>query len=156
MRVMRVYADTSVFGAIADEEFAEHTRRFFARLQKGQFLLLVSTELLRELVHAPEVVRDSLSAVSPHSVETVLVGQEVEALADAYIAGGVIGPKYRADAIHVAAATIARADLILSWNFKHIVNLDRIGKYNAINVLHGHKPVEIRSPAEVVYEDEDT
>jgi len=85
----------------------------------------------------------------------VSVDPEVEALADAYVLARVIGQASRADAIHVAAATFAEADMILSWNFKHIVNFNRIGKYNAVNVLNGYKAIEIRSPAEVVHDDED-
>ena len=119
------------------------------------FLLLISTEVLRELTNAPDVVRNAFDQVSSEHIEMVSVNSEVEALADAYVLAGVIGQASRADAIHVAAATVAVADMILSWNFKHIVNFNRIGKYNAVNVLNGYKAIEIRSPAEVVYDDND-
>jgi len=71
------------------------------------------------------------------------------ALAQAYIDAGILSSSRMADAIHVAAATVARADLILSWNFRHIVNYDRIRKFNGVNALNGYPPIEIYSPLEV-------
>lgn len=151
MRRIRVYADTSVFGGAVDEEFSQSSRPFFERLGRGEFVLLVSTETLRELSSAPTMVREVLQRIAEEYMESVSVGTEVEALAEAYMSAGILGRASRSDAIHVAAATVAEADLIVSWNFRHIVNLDRIAKYNAVNVLNGYRPIEIRSPAEVAY-----
>ena len=69
---------------------------------------------------------------------------------DAYVGAQVVGPSSRNDAHHVALATLARADLIVSWNFKHIVHIDRIRRFNAVNLMEGHPTIEIRSPREVV------
>lgn len=151
MYAIRVYVDTSVFGGVADEEFSEPSRRFFERLHCGEFSLVVSTEVLRELSVAPKIVRNEYDKIPRQSVESVPVSPEVEFLADAYVAAGVLGKASRSDAIHVAAATVAEVDLIVSWNFRHIVNFDRIGKYSAVNVLNGYRPIDIRSPAEVAY-----
>ena len=152
MRRMRVYADTSVFGGMLDQEFAEATRLFFDRVSRGEFILVVSTQVLLELSTAPQPVRDEFERIG--SITTVPVSAQIEKLADAYLAAGVVGKASRADALHVAAATVAGADLILSWNFKHIVNYSRISRYNAVNVLNGYRSVEVRSPAEVAYGDE--
>ncbi len=65
-----------------------------------------------------------------------------------------MGSGSRGDAIHVAAATVAGADLVLSWNFKHIVNYDRIHKYNAVNLLNGYRQIDIRSPMELTHGEE--
>ena len=154
MRKTRVYVDTSVFGGVNDDEFAEPSRQFLARLKGGEFTVVVSAELLRELGSAPTAVRKELDDISDELLERVAVDLPVETLADAYVAAGVLGKGSRSDAIHVAAATVAGADLIVSWNFKHIVNYDRIRKYNAVNILKGYRPIEIRSPAEVAYGDE--
>ena len=86
-------------------------------------------------------------------LEEVLLGPEVEALADAYIRAEAVKPTSRQDAIHVAAATIAKADLIVSWNFKHIVNYGRIKKFNGVNQIEGYGLIDIRSPLEVVYDE---
>ena len=157
MRRVRVYVDTSVFGGTQDEEFAESSRRFFALVRRGEFEILVSRMLLREIGRAPESVRRVLADLDAGCLRYVDIGEEVEALADAYVSAGILGSASRDDAVHVAAATVAGADLVLSWNFKHIVNYDRIHKYNAINLLNGYRQIEIRSPMEVACggEDED-
>jgi predicted nucleic acid-binding protein len=154
MRKLRVYIDTSVFGGVADEEFAAPSQRFFARVMRGEYIVLVSREVLRELKSAPAAVRKVLDDVPGALLESISFDPAVESLADAYMAAGVVGKDSRSDALHVAAATIADADLIVSWNFKHIVNFDRIRKYNAVNILEGYAAIEIHSPAEVSYGDE--
>jgi predicted nucleic acid-binding protein len=148
----RVYIDTSVFGGILDEEFAEATGRFFERATRGEFSLIVSTSVMLELRSAPQSVRDEFERIG--GITELPVSPDVERLADAYLAAGVLGTASRADALHVAAATVAGADLIVSWNFKHIVNYSRIRKYNAVNALNGYRSIEIRSPAEVAYDDQ--
>ena len=155
MHKIRVYVDTSVFGGTQDEEFAEATKKFFDRVRQGQFRVLVSQITTDELTDAPLAVHAILRGLPQLSIERVTAEKEVLELAMAYIAAGALGPAQRADAIHVASATVARADLILSWNFKHIVNFDRIHKFNAVNLMRGYPPIEIRSPLEVEYGDKD-
>lgn len=150
----RVYVDTSVFGGVCDDEFAEPSRRFLARLKKGEFTVVVSAEVLREIGRAPEAVKKEIDNIPDESMERIPIDSHMESLADAYVSAGVLGVASRSDAIHVAAATVVGADLIVSWNFKHIVNYDRIRKFNAVNVLNGYGMIEIRSPAEVAYGDE--
>ena len=154
MRKMRVYVDTSVFGGVNDSEFAEPSRRFLARVKGGEFTVVVSAEVVRELDSAPVAVRKELDDIPDELLEDISVDLQVEMLADAYVDAGVLGKASRSDAIHVAAAVVAEADLIVSWNFRHIVNYDRIRKYNAVNMLKGYTTIEIRSPAEVSYGDE--
>jgi len=154
MRKIRVYADTSVFGGALDEEFAEPSRRFFQRVERGEFVVLLSTHTLDELAPAPEQVLEVLRRLPKHCVETTLAGEETELLADAYIQAGALGKASRMDALHVAAATVAGAGLILSWNFKHIVCYDRIQLFNGVNILRGYRVLDIRSPLEMQNDDE--
>jgi hypothetical protein len=149
MRRLRVYADTSVFGGVLDDEFSEASRRFFDGVRRGGFLVIVSSQVLQELDDAPDEVRAILEGLPEEAVETIAVDAEAEDLADAYLSEGVIGPASRGDAIHVAAATVAGADLILSWNFRHIVRLDRIRMFNGVNALKGYGTLDVRSPLEV-------
>ena len=79
----------------------------------------------------------------------MLVSDEANVLAREYVKAGVIGQASYADAEHIATATIARADVLVSWNFRHILNLDRIHGYNSVNVRLGHALIEIRSPREI-------
>ena len=155
MTKIRVYVDTSVFGGVYDEEFAEFSRRFFTEAREGCYLLLISQTTLDELVDAPQKVRDVLETMPTGSVLEIRPDTEINALADSYVAGGVLGEGMRNDALHVAAATVARADVILSWNFKHIVNFRRIHLFNGINSMNGYPRIEIYSPREMMDDDSD-
>ena len=75
-------------------------------------------------------------------------------LSEAYIEDAVVGPTHRVDAQHIAIATVQRVDILVSWNFQHVVKWSRIRAFNAVNLKQGYPPLEIRSPQEVYYEDE--
>ncbi len=79
---------------------------------------------------------------------------EADALADAYLAHGIVGPGSRSDALHVGLATVAHVDVVTSWNFRHIVNLGRIRLFNAVNLEQGYGPIEIPSPREVLADEQ--
>ncbi len=149
MRKLRVYVDTSVFGGTDDEEFAVASRRFFERIHGGEFIILISQVTVDELQGAPAMVGRIFADLPAESVVFVRADPEAAALAQAYIDAKILGKSSLADALHVAAATVAGADLILSWNFRHIVNYDRIRKYNGVNALRGYPPIEIHSPLEI-------
>jgi predicted nucleic acid-binding protein len=140
--IQRIYIDTSVFGGNFDEEFKEHTIPLFDRIIKGEFVILYSTVTQEELVK--ELVK-SLRADLTEFLETT---DEAVDLATNYITEKVVGKTSYADCLHIALATINRADFLVSWNFKHIVNIERIRGYNSINIKNGYKQLEIRSPRE--------
>lgn len=71
-------------------------------------------------------------------------------LAEAYINEGALTNKSYNDALHIALATINVADVLASWNFKHIVNINRIRLYNSINLKLGYHMIEIRTPREIL------
>ena len=144
----RVYIDTSVFGGYFDDEFAEHTRPLFDRLKNNEFKLLFSSVTQDELNSAPGRVKDLVTGLKAEWTEFLDVTDEATELAAEYIAEGVVGQTCFADCLHIALATINRADYLISWNFKHIVNIDRIRGYNSINIKKGYKQLEIRSPRE--------
>lgn len=75
---------------------------------------------------------------------------EARELAEAYISAAVLPSRMRADAQHIAIATVGRVDVLVSWNFKHIVNLERIHGYNSVNLRKGYPMIEIRTPWEVL------
>jgi len=150
MKKLRIYADTSVFGGCFDDEFSDESRRFFAEINAGRFALLVSDSLLAELASAPEEVRQVLRDLSPEQAEVVTLNDEMVNLRDAYVEAGVVGSSSLEDAEHIAIATVAGADMVVSWNFRHIVHFEKIAGYNAVNLLHGYGPLRIFSPREVV------
>jgi hypothetical protein len=155
MKVQITYSDSSVFGGVFDDEFAMPSREFFDLVEGGRFELMASDISLMEITSAPARVRTLFDKMLP-LMRVVEVEQEVLKLRDAYLSAGIVSEKWADDAGHVAAATVNGADLIVSWNFKHIVHFDKIRQYNAINLLNGYREIDIRSPAEVIeYEDQE-
>ena len=151
----RIYIDTSVFGGYFDEEFAQHTIPLFERLKSGEFILLFSTVTQDELENAPEKVKQLVKSLKVESTEFLDTTDEAVDLATEYITERVVGRTSYADCLHIALATINRADFLVSWNFKHIVNVQRIRGYNSINIRNGYRQIEIRSPREFEkYEDD--
>ena len=144
----RVYIDTSVFGGYFDEEFSEHTIPLFERLNKNEFMLLFSTVTQEELEDAPENVQELVMKIRSDISEIVEITEEFVELAEEYINEKVVGKTSYADCLHIAIATVYKADFLISWNFKHIVNVDKIRGYNSINIKNGYKQLEIRSPRE--------
>jgi hypothetical protein len=146
----RVYVDTSVLGGCEDEEFSEHSIRLMETFVRGERVLVLSILTIQELTAAPTSVRQRLASVPEPYIETLPLDAEAEALAEEYVAAGVLTARMRADAQHIAMATIARVDVLVSWNFKHIVNLQRIHGYNSVNLRQGYPMIEIRTPREVM------
>jgi len=149
--MMRVYVDASVFGGVYDKEFAKSSRDFFRQVADGQWTVLISELVVAELAGAPHAVRQVLDRLPVDTVDEAPVSEESRRLAEAYLDAGVLSRGSSNDALHVAAATVARADLILSWNFKHIVNFRRIRLFNSVNLAQGYGIIDIRSPAEIAY-----
>jgi predicted nucleic acid-binding protein len=150
----RLYIDTSVFGGYFDEEFSEFTRPLLGRLLNGEFRLLFSEVTQDELTPAPEKVKELVRNLKVENTDFIETNNEAVELATQYIAEGVVGQTSFADCLHIALATINRADYLISWNFKHIVNVLRIRGYNSINIKNGYKELEIRSPRDFMnYED---
>ena len=151
----RIYIDTSIIGGYFDEEFEDATIQLFERLTKGEIIFVVSDLLDIELINAPYRVRELLKGYSVDKFERIELTEESIALADAYIAEKVVGKTSLEDCRHIALATINKVDVLASWNFKHIVNLDRIKGYNSVNLKLGYQMIEIRSPKDLIsYENE--
>lgn len=146
----RIYTDTSVLGGCEDEEFAEHSLQLMDAFVRGEFVLVLSSLTVQELAVAPAGVRKRLAAVPEAHIETLQLDAEAKELGEAYLDAGVLPAKMRADAQHIAIATVGRVDVLVSWNFKHIVNLRRIHGYNSVNLRKGYPMIEIRTPREVL------
>ena len=146
----RIYVDASVVAGCEDDEFADDSLRLMECFVKGYYVLVVSGLTVQELAAAPDEVRGHLALVPEEHIETVALSAEAKALAEAYISEGVISASMRVDAQHIAIATLARVDVLVSWNFKHIVNLHRIRGYNSVNLRRGYPTLEVRAPREVL------
>ena len=153
MRILKIYVDTSIIGGYFDEEFSNDTRLLFDDIVDGSYQLVISDLTEKELLNAPENVKTLLRNLEI-DFEVVLVTEECINLATEYVKEKVIGNTSFNDCIHIATATVNRIDLLVSWNFKHIVNIQRIIGYNSINQKCGYSILEIRSPKDLInYED---
>jgi predicted nucleic acid-binding protein len=147
------YVDTSVYGGVFDEEFTDASKDFFDLVMTGRIQLFTSEVVSDEIALAPGKVRDYFDMLLPKAT-IVKVTAETLSLQQAYILAGILTEKWYDDALHVAVATVAGCDLIVSWNFKHIVNFNKIPKFNAVNILQGYRHIDIYSPFEVTDNEE--
>ena len=150
----RIYIDTSVIGGCEDEEFSKWSIQLFDEFRQGLRIAVVSDLTRKELEGAPESVKKILSTIQDDYLENVALEQEAENLAKNYIDGNVVTFKHIVDAQHIAIASVERTDVLVSWNFRQIVNLDKIHAFNSVNMKLGYPVLEIRSPREVIYEKE--
>jgi hypothetical protein len=146
---IRVYADASVYGGAFDEEFDAASKTFFDAIRAGRFRLVFSRVVGDELKDAPEVVRNLFDQMC-RIAEAADVTEEALRLQEAYLTAGIVGQRWEADALHVALATESQCSLIVSWNFKHIVNFRKIPRYNGVNLACGYSPIAIHTPQEVI------
>lgn len=151
---LRVYADTSAIGGCLDAEFELASRRLFARFESGEYLLVLSDVTLAELERAPTAVKDLIRRLPAGSKEQVPLTPQAERLAEFYLEEGVVPKRMWSDAQHIAIATVNGVDVLVSWNFKHVVNLQRIRGYNHVNAKLGYGMLEIRTPQEVISDDQ--
>jgi len=143
-----------VIGGYFDEEFKIYTVSLFERIQNGEFTVLLSSITQDELENAPTHVQELVKNMKSGFIEFLTITDDAVDLANEYIREKVVGQISYADCLHIALATIYRADFLISWNFKHIVNMQRIRGYNSVNIRSGYKQLEIRSPRDFQrYED---
>ena len=111
---------------------------------------MVSDITLDELSDAPDRIQENFERIPQKNIEILISNTETRNLAEQYILEGAISGKFYEDALHIAIATINQVNVLASWNFKHIVNLERIRLYNAVNLKTGYPLLEIRSPREII------
>lgn len=141
--------DASAIGGVFNKKFSEQTKPFWNAVYDRDFIIIVSDVLKGEVDEAPKCVRDFYAALPESQIERVFSTDDSNHLADRYIAENVVGPTSLDDCKHIALATLAKADVLISWNFKHIVNASRILGYNGVNMMLGYSQINIRTPYEV-------
>ena len=152
-RKERLYFDSSVIGGYYDTEFAEDSKRLIGYAQEERIVVLMSEVVVQEILKAPARVQEIMFSIPSGILERIELTAEILSLRDAYLSAQILSPRWGDDALHVAAATVARADAIVSWNFRHIVRLDKMRAYNQINLSNGYGILTIISPKEVNYDE---
>ena len=152
-KIRRVYVDTSVVNGAFAQRFAQDTMPFWNAVRKGEIIVIFSDVLAGEVERAPQHVRDFYDSIPQAHIEQITLTEESDALAERYVIENVVGKSSLDDCKHIALATLANADVLVSWNFKHIVNDNRIRGYNSVNMKMGYPQINIRTPYEVIYGD---
>jgi len=148
--IQRFYIDTSVIGGIFDTEFEEHSTILMEKVKLGQIKAVISEITEEEIMKAPKQIKDFYNSIPKENIEYVEMSEDAVLIADTYIKDKVVGKTSRNDCLHIGIATVSKVDILVSWNFKHIVNIYRIRGYNSVNIKLGFPMIEIRSPKEII------
>lgn len=153
MKVLRIYVDTSVLGGRFDDEFAPWSNGLLRDFRAGTFRPVLSEVVAAEVRPAPEAIRRTYAELITLGAEILTVKDEALQLLAMYQARKVLAQQFGNDMLHIALATVADVDVLVSWNFKHIVRLDRIRLFNAVDIGLGYKPRSIYTPREVTLDE---
>ena len=148
MKKLRIYLDTSTIGGCFDEEFSIPSKNLFEMFDNKIYIPVISEIVIKELENAPKQVKEKINNLN--NIEFVRSNDEIIELATLYIKNKAVNENYFDDALHIAIATFYNVDILVSWNFKHIVNINKIHQFNSINISNNFSILEIRSPLEVI------
>ena len=156
MARLRVYLDTSVIGALIDEEpvvFRIGSMELFDAVEKGRlFDLHISPLVVEEILNGPDRLIEEFKRLSQRVEMRLLeASEEADELADLYVLAGVVSESDRKDARHLAIASVEGMDVVVSWNFEHMVNASRIRRVHGVNVVHGYGLIQVTTPLGVIY-----
>lgn len=145
---LSLYLDASTIGGYYDDEFKESTGQLWKRWQAGHYTFRASVLVEMELQRAPERVR-KLFAQTFSPIDLLPLTEEADELAGRYLKQKVVPSSYSDDARHVAIAVTHAIPYVVSWNFKHLVNVRREAGFNAVHTLQGYPSIRIVSPLEL-------
>ena len=154
-RNIKLYLDTSIINfAVSEQGVAQEkevTLQLFEQIRRGRFEAGISEVVLREISRAPEKKIQALMEVLKKTPLTNLsVSEDAERLADKYVEEEIIPRKYREDALHIAMAAVYEYDVVVSWNFEHMVKVKTRREVQGVNIMMGYKSIDIATPAEVI------
>lgn len=151
MHKQRIYIDTSVIGGCFDEPFECWSNILIEEFISGKKIAVISDITINEIKRAKNInVFNKINELPPQSFELIFKDTEIEFLAKKYIEYGALTNKSYNDALHIASATIKNVNFLVSWNFRHIVNVNKISIYNSGNIRLGCKILDIKTPKEVI------
>lgn len=150
MKKLYIYVDTSVIGGCFDDEFKPWSDALIEDFRRQRYVAVLSDVTAAEIAPAPAFVRALHAEMLALPARLVAVDDDTVSLMRHYVERSVLGQRFMNDMLHIALATIAEVDVLVSWNFKHIVRLDKIRLFNAVNLEQGYKPLTIYSPREVI------
>jgi predicted nucleic acid-binding protein len=152
-QLMRLYLDTSVYSGVFNPGFASDSKRLIDAIHSKKCVVLISDMVIAEISRAPKHIQELVAAIPRAQVVSLAFDVEVERLQQEYLSRKILTSRSENDAAHVAFATVFRADAIISWNFRDIVRLDKMKKYNQVNFSMGYGVLTIISPKEVAFDE---
>ena len=158
MKTPKIYLETTLFNYYfeTDREAHPHTVALFAEIAAGNYTAFTSKAVMDELENAPlKKYERMLALTGEYPIQMLADNDTANKLADFYVAEGIIPVKYRMDGLHIALAAVYELDFVVSLNYKHIVKAKVKRMANAVNALHGYKPVEIATPMEIIEHEND-
>ena len=158
MKKLKLYLETTVFNFKIGDDSPEKKRdtiKLFEEIAQKKYIPYTSEYVLQELSRAEEQKRiQMLNLIEQYSIKILATDKNAELLADKYVSENIIPIKYRTDGVHIATATINDLDVIVSYNFQHIVKMKTIVGTESVNLREGYKRIGIYSPTEVIENDE--
>ncbi|MFQ5708373.1 MAG: PIN domain protein [bacterium] len=155
MKTQRIYLDTSVIGGCFDHEFATWSNALMKDIKTGLFRGVTSEIVEAEISDAPKNVREQFIEFLKMNPEVQKISEEAIKLVDVYLQHKILSERFRNDMLHIALSTIGDVDILVSWNFRHIVRYDKIRQFNAVNLEQGYHTLDIYSPREVTSYEKD-
>jgi rRNA-processing protein FCF1 len=154
MRIPKIYLETTIFNfpfAYDAPDKKKAALALFDEIKTGKYTPYTSGYVIDELQKAAEPKRtDMMQLIADYHVEVLPANDETASLADKYIAEGIIPEEHKTDARHIAATTVYDLDIILSYNFRHIVKHKTIKMVEAVNTVLGYRKIDILTPEEVI------
>jgi rRNA-processing protein FCF1 len=154
MRIPKVYLETTIFNFPFADDAPDKKKAalvLFEEIKNGKYKPYTSGYVIDELQKAGEPKRtEMMKLIDCYQVEVLPTNDETADLADKYIAEGIIPEEYKTDARHIAATAVYDLDIILSYNFRHIVKHKTIKMVEAVNTVLGYRKIDILTPEEVI------
>lgn len=155
MKTQRIYLDTSVIGGCLDDEFAIWSNALMKDIGIGLFRGVTSEIVEAEIADGPQNVREQYLKFLKMNPEVLKISAEAIGLVNIYLKHKILTERYSNDMLHIALSTISDVDILVSWNFRHIVRYDKIRQFNAVNLEQGYHTLDIYSPREVTSYEKD-
>lgn len=143
---MRLYLDSTVIRGCADPEFERWSWSLIQDFKSGLYKPIISALVQEELADTSPAISEALGVLMQCSPKVIAVTEKAQTLADLYLDRKILSESCRSDALHVALATLEEADVLVSWNYRHILHLTKLRQYITVNLELGLKPLQIRSP----------
>jgi len=148
MDKIKVYIDTSVIGGCFDEEFSKYSNILIDKFKDGLLIPVLSETVRDEIENAPALVTDKYNEILSYNAIYLDKSDKCINLVNEYLNKKIVTKKYEDDCYHIALATVNKIDVLVSWNFRHIVNNQRIILFNAVNKILNYDEIIIKDPSD--------